>query len=300
MSTPSPALLDDTDEQVLVLLERDGRLTHQEVADRTGLSRSAAAARVQRLIGEGHVEVRGVVHPAVLGHRALAHVSVSVRGAAAPVAAALADRSDTTLVSLTAGRRPVVAELRAGEVADIEGAVAEIRELPGVEAAETVLYTDVLRDVAGPTGSIGELALDEADHALLRAVQADGRASYVRLAAEIGLSAASARRRLVRLRAANVVRVGAIPRHSGSERRTATGVGLRLSARVGAPLAELSSVTFEARTLGRFDALLTVNTTTTADLVTVLDELRGRPEVREVETWTHLRFAKETYASLRL
>jgi DNA-binding Lrp family transcriptional regulator len=209
-------------------------------------------------------------------------VQVMIR--VAKVVITLADRLDTTLVSLTAGRRPVVAELRAGDVADIEGAVAEIRELSG---AETVLYTDVLCDVAGPTGP-------------MRVVQADGRASYVRLAVEIGLSPASARRRLVRLREANAVRVGALPRHSGSKRRTATGVGLRLSTRVGGPLSELPSATFEARTLGRYDALLTVNTATTADLVTVLDELRNHPEVREVETWRHLRFAEETYASLRL
>ena len=80
--------MDETDEAIVELLEVDGRLTHRGIARSVGLSRSAAAARVQRLISTGQVVIRGAVHPAVLGVGALAHVSVVVHGPAAPVAAA--------------------------------------------------------------------------------------------------------------------------------------------------------------------------------------------------------------------
>ncbi|MER6941383.1 AsnC family transcriptional regulator, partial [Nocardioides sp. NPDC000441] len=100
----TPGVLDSTDESILVLLEEDGRLTHREIAAQVGLSRSAAATRVQRLLTEGHIDVRGVVHPAVLGHDVLAHVSVTVDGSATEVARAAAAREDTTLVSMTSGQ----------------------------------------------------------------------------------------------------------------------------------------------------------------------------------------------------
>ena len=42
--------MDELDEAIVGLLERDGRITHRDIAQRVGLSRSAAAARVQRLM----------------------------------------------------------------------------------------------------------------------------------------------------------------------------------------------------------------------------------------------------------
>lgn len=293
-------VLDPLDEAIVRLLEADGRLTHREIASRVRLSRSAAAARVHRLLAEGHIEVRGAVHPAVLGHGVLAHVSLSVTGTVTEVASRVAERADTTLVSLTSGRFPLVIELRAAGVSEIEAAVAEVRGIEGVAAAETLIYTEVLRDVAGPVGEI-EATPDDTDVALLRALEEDGRASFVELAQKVGLSAPGARRRVVRLLEGNVVRIRAMARLSGRERRSATGIGLGLDGahrELAAALAELPEVTFVARTLGRFDVLLTVSTATAGDLVDVLDRLRGQPGVRQAETWSHLRFVKESYASL--
>jgi DNA-binding Lrp family transcriptional regulator len=301
----APGVLDDTDEAIIALLEEDGRLTHREIAGRVDLSRSAAATRVQRLLTEGHIDVRGVVHPAVLGHDVLAHVSVTVNGSASRVARAAAAREDTTLVSMTSGHHALVLELRAGDIVQIDDALAEVRAIDGIVATETLLYTEVIRDVAAPVGPAPAAgSLDEIDYALLRALQSNGRASYVDLAASVGLSPAGTRRRVVQLLAGNVVRVGAVVRHSGHERRTATGIGLRIDGAAHRPVAQqvahFPSVTFVARTLGRFDALLTVNTATSGDLVEVLDHIRDLDGVREAETWSHLRFVKETYASLHL
>ena len=104
--------MDEIDEAIVSLLEIDGRLTHRDIAHRVGLSRAAAAVRVQRLIASGQVEVRGVVHPAVLGRGALAHVSVLVAGPAARIAAAVARRDDVAFLSLTSGVYGLIAEVR--------------------------------------------------------------------------------------------------------------------------------------------------------------------------------------------
>lgn len=298
----SPSPLDETDERIIGLLQEDGRQTHREIATRVGLSRSAAGARVQRLLAEGHIVVRGVVHPVVLGHRALAHVSLVVRGSAVRVAREVAAREDAAFVSLATGRYAVILELRAGAVTEIDEALGEVRAIDGVESTETLVYTEVVRDVAGPVGPV-TAEIDDLDYALLSGLQEDGRASYVELAEAVGLSPAAARRRLVRLLSDNVVRVGAVLGHSGRGRRSATGVGLRLDGDhrdVAVAVAGLAAVTFVARTLGRYDAVLTVNTATSSGLVEVLDELRGLPGVREAESWSHLQFVKEAYASLHL
>jgi DNA-binding Lrp family transcriptional regulator len=120
-------LVDEVDEAIVALLEVDGRLTHREIARTVGLSRSAAAARMQRLIASGQVVVRGVVHPAVLGRGALAHVSLTVRGAAVPVADLIARRDDVPFLSLTSGPHGLVAEVRAATPRDIDRAISELR-----------------------------------------------------------------------------------------------------------------------------------------------------------------------------
>lgn len=299
---PADLLLDDLDEQVIALLEGDGRLSNREIAERVGLSRSAAGARVQRLLAAQHLDIRGTVHPAVLGHAVLVHVAFEVRGAVEPVARAVAARDDCTFASMAAGRRPLVAELRATHLAEIEAALAQLRGLPGVASAETLIYTEVLRDVAGPVG-VATMEPDAVDLALLRCLQDDGRASYVELAARVGVSPAGARRRVLRLVAENVVRIGAVVRHAGRQRRNATGVGVRLDGSgdgLDEALRAVSPATFIARTIGRYDALLTINTTTGEDLAAALEQLRAHPDVRDLETWSHLVFVKESYASLRL
>lgn len=291
--------MDETDEAIVELLEIDGRLTHREIARSVGLSRSAAAARVQRLLSSGQVVIRGAAHPAVLGRPALAHVSVSVHGPAAPVAAELARRDDVPFLSLTGGQHGLVAEIRSASSRDIDRAVTDLRALPGVSGVDTLTYVEVARDVIGPVGDVST-DIDDTDRALLAALQQDGRASYVDLATMVGLSAAGARRRVVRLIDTKVVRIGAVVRHSGHDRQSAMGFGLRLAGKaddVVAALTSMPSVIFVARTLGRFDVLVTVRAFAAAQLVDVLDTVRSLAGVRALESWTHLDVVKESYAS---
>ncbi|AWT55289.1 Lrp/AsnC family transcriptional regulator [Mycolicibacterium smegmatis] len=291
--------MDEVDEAIVSLLEDDGRLTHRDIAQRVGLSRSAAATRVQRLIASGQVVVRGVVHPAVLGRGALAHVSVMVDGPAAPIARVLAARDDVAFLSLTSGQFGLIAEARVGSVRDLDGVVATLRSLPGVVGVDTLTYVEVMRDVVGPVGDVS-VEVDDTDLALLRALQRDGRASYVELAEAVGLSPAGARRRVVRLIDAQVVRVGAVVRHSGQDRQSAMGLGIRLTGDAGEVLRTLTgmrSVIFVARTLGRFDVLATVRAFSAAQLLEILDAVRGLAGVGVVESWVHLEVVKESYAS---
>jgi DNA-binding Lrp family transcriptional regulator len=291
--------MDEIDEAIVELLEVDGRLTHREIARTVGLSRSAAAARVQRLITSGQVIVRGAVHPAVIGQGALAHVGLVVRGPAAPLAAEIALRDDVPFLSLTTGPHGLVAEVRAGSARDIDRTITELRALDGVVGVDTLTYVEVVRDVIGPVGEV-RTEVDEVDLALLRALQDDGRASYVDLAAVVGLSPAGARRRVVRLVESQVVRVGAVVRHSGRDRQSAMGFGVRLAGDhrdVVEQLAAMPSVIFVARTLGRFDVLVTVRAFSAAQLVELLDQVRALAGVNAVESWAHLEVVKESYAS---
>ena len=294
--------MDGIDETIVDLLKANGRLAHREIARVSGLSRSAVATRIQRLLSSGEVVVRGVVHPAVLGRGALAHVGLAVSGRAEPVAARIAERGDVPFVSLTTGHHAVIAEIRAGSALEIDTAVGELRSMSDVRTVDTLPYVEVIRDVVGPTGEVA-YAVDGTDIVLLRALQENGRASFVELAELVGLSPAGVRRRVVRLLDGQVVRIGALVRQSGEDHQVAMGLGIRLAGDhrdVTEALLRLPAVSFLARTLGRFDLLTTLRSFTPGQLTETLETVRSLPGVSDVESWSHLRFVKESYASAGL
>ena len=294
--------MDQTDHAIVRLLRENGRLGHREIAAAVGLSRSAAAARIHRLVDSGQVVVRGVVHPAVLGRGFLAHVALVVRGPAAPVAELVAEREDTPFVSMTSGPHGVAAEIRTGSALEVDRAVAELRSLPGVQGVDTLTYVEVLRDVVGPVGEVTH-EIDAVDAALLRALQEDGRASYVDLARAVRLTPAGVRRRVIRLVEAQVVRVGAIVRRPGLDGQASIGIGLRLDGAADDVVEQVLAqpqASFVARTLGRFDVLVTLTAYDPTDLVEGVEAIRALPGVNDCQSWTHLRVVKESYAAAGL
>ncbi|GAB7002693.1 Lrp/AsnC family transcriptional regulator [Nocardioides sp. AN3] len=294
--------MDDIDHAIVRMLRDDGRVGHREIAEAVGLSRSAAAARIHRLTDSGQVVVRGVVHPAVLGRGSLAHVALVVRGPAAPVAEVIAERDDTPFVSLTSGPHAVAVEIRTSSPLAVDRAVGELRTIPGVQGVDTLTYVDVVRDVVGPVGEVRH-EVDDVDMALLRALQSDGRASYVELADTVRLTPAGVRRRVLRLIDSQVVRIGALVRQPGLDGQAAIGMGLRLDGPAEEVLESLrgqQEVTFIARTLGRFDVLVTLGAYDRTDLVQAVEAIRGIRGVNHLDTWSHLRTVKETYAAAGL
>lgn len=69
--------LDRTDRRILVELQRDGRLTNQELADRVSLSPSPCLRRVRRLEDEGYIRrYVAVVDAEMVGFGLVAYVTI--------------------------------------------------------------------------------------------------------------------------------------------------------------------------------------------------------------------------------
>jgi DNA-binding Lrp family transcriptional regulator len=291
--------MDHLDEAIIEQLESDGRLSNLSIAENVGISRAIVAARLQRLVDSGQVEIRGVVHPAVLQRGRAAYLRIRVDGPVAPVAHTIAGHDEVTLVSFVTGPYGLVAEVRAASTEQIDAATARVRAVTQVRTVESLGYREVLRDVVGPIGEVDH-TLDATDVALLRLLQDDGRTSYVDLAGQVKLSPAGARRRVLRLLQGNVLRVGVVVRQTGRDPGPLIGVGVRLSGHhesVVAALLERPAVIFLGRTFGHFDLLMTIRAHATDDLAELLDVVRAIPGVYDLESWTHLHVLKETYAA---
>ncbi|MEE4024079.1 Lrp/AsnC family transcriptional regulator [Gordonia sp. PKS22-38] len=285
------------DLQILEELRADGRITANDLADRVGVSRTAAARRLGQLLDEDIVRVVGIVHPLTLGIRSLAHVSLTVDKPVRRVGETLGAMPEVPFVSLASGSFPLIAEVRARDDAELAAVLDRVRSVDGVLATETLYYTSLAVDVLRPAQAT-DVEIDRVDAKILSHLQFDGRMPFTALAEKVGVSTGTARTRVLRMIDNGVVRIGAIVRTGRRESRIDVGVGITLRGPVsqaGDLLVEMPEVRFLAETLGRYDLLATIDANSLTDAVSVLDRLRAMRSVLRIDSWVHLDTVKESY-----
>lgn len=141
------------------------------------------------------------------------------------------------------------------------------------------------------------IQLDEQDRRLIAHLQADARASYQELAEQVGVSPSTARRRVERLLASNVLKLVAVPSwlRLGFNLIAFIGISVDLAClrSVGAELRAMDEVCFVAITAGGYDLFAQVVLPTNEDLVRfVTHRLAPIPGVRNLQTFMVPAFVK--------
>jgi Lrp/AsnC family transcriptional regulator for asnA, asnC and gidA len=149
---------------------------------------------------------------------------------------------------------------------------------------------------SGATGS----RLDALDEQIVALLQADGRRSYGDIGKAVGLSEAATRQRVNRLREAGVMRIVAIVDPIQLGRGVVATMGVRVSGdtrRVAARLADVPEIEYVVLTAGSFDLIAELVCETEEELLRVINEsVRSIEQVRETETFMHLRTEKNVFA----
>ncbi|MFJ4713668.1 Lrp/AsnC family transcriptional regulator [Streptomyces sp. NPDC088785] len=290
--------LDETDLALVRELREDGRLPYETLARRVGLSRPATRTRVRRLQESGAVRVVAITHPAVRRLTASAHLAIGTRGAAAPVARAIAGLSAAPFVTLTSGRRSIMTELRTAGFGELERTIEHIRGLDGVHSVDPLIATRHVKDPYLPAGEPTVAPQDETDERILAELERDGRLPFAELAARIGLSPGATRSRTLRLLDGGVAQVVALVRPEVLGMGYLCGFAVRVAgaaAETAERVAALPRVTFLSTCLGGAEVVGTLTAESFAAVRGTLEEIRELPRVREVESWLHLELVKERY-----
>jgi Lrp/AsnC family transcriptional regulator for asnA, asnC and gidA len=141
--------------------------------------------------------------------------------------------------------------------------------------------------------------LDQVDRAIVRQLQEDGRASYGRIAAAVGLTEAPARQRVARLLRAGAIEIVAITNPAAFGFRMRATVGLHCDGNldeVAAALEGVAEIDWLVGTAADFDLLAEVRCRDEQHLYSLLvDRIRSVPGVRRVETMIHLNRVKAAY-----
>ena len=131
--------MDDTDHRLIALLRQDARLPLAALAAKLGVSRGTVANRLRRLEDDGVVVGYTVrLRPEAEPERIRAWMGVLVEGnTTREVIAALLGEPGIAALHDTNGRWDLLAELRAGSMAELSQVLERVRLIRGIRHTET-------------------------------------------------------------------------------------------------------------------------------------------------------------------
>jgi Lrp/AsnC family transcriptional regulator, leucine-responsive regulatory protein len=132
---------DEVDRRMLALLVADGRMSVNELASRSGVSRATAYARFERLQADGVITAfRAEVDPATLGYTITALILVNVaQGDWASVREQLVHLPGFEYLAVTSGGFDFVVVVRVGDVATLRDVVLHrLHRIAAVRTTQTV------------------------------------------------------------------------------------------------------------------------------------------------------------------
>jgi Lrp/AsnC family transcriptional regulator for asnA, asnC and gidA len=303
-------MLDDLDRQIVAALIRNGRAPWRLIAEVLGQQERTVARRGNRLLASGEVRVQSFPSPGALAPVDLYMLRVDAAPSAVAAAGTwLAERPDTHWVSSLSGASGCIVELFLerdavggflySELAALEG-VRDFSLEPIVEYYRTVSgwRPDVLTleqyEALSPsehpqfaTGyeELGMPPLDEPNRALAELLRANGRITIEELAAGLGVSKATASRRLETLIEDGAVFVRAVldPASIGYPVESLLTVRAEASALdpAGRYIADLPATRWAANVSGRI--LVQTATRSLAELHAVTKGIAAHPGVTGVD-----------------
>jgi Lrp/AsnC family transcriptional regulator for asnA, asnC and gidA len=150
--------------------------------------------------------------------------------------------------------------------------------------------------VRGPVSRAREL--DHVDRGLIEALQSNGRESFRRIAASLGVSEATVRARYGRLCDEGILQVTGVTNPLGLGFESSAMVGIRTAGDpevVADELARWDEADYVVVTAGRFDLLVEVVCADRRALLDVTSRIRGLPGVVSTESFLYLELCKQLY-----
>jgi len=132
-------LIDELDERIIEELRNDGRRSHAELARRLGVAESTVRNRVQRLLGDGYMQVVALTNLNRLGYSLEVLINVQVMaGHLMEVADTLAAMEEVRYLGLTTGSYDILASASFHSTDELYRFVTErLNKTPGIWRTQT-------------------------------------------------------------------------------------------------------------------------------------------------------------------
>lgn len=154
--------IDSLDEEILIILQNDGRVSNSEIARKVGRTPSAILERIRKLERLGYIKgFEAVLNPKALGYglTAFTQVQVTEKVGSFAIGEQLARLPEVLEVHYTAGADSYLVKLRTRDTDSLQRILSEFGVIPGVrDTRTTVVLTTVHESRALPLKSSFEHA----------------------------------------------------------------------------------------------------------------------------------------------
>jgi len=136
----SRAVIDDVSKLIIEQLQQDERRSYAAIGKAVGLSEAAVRQRVQRLIGDGVMQIVAVTDPMTLGFHRQTMIGIKCEGDLERVADHLAHMDEIDYVVITSGSFDVLVEVVCEDDDHLLEILSQVRGVPSVTSTETFVY----------------------------------------------------------------------------------------------------------------------------------------------------------------
>ncbi|HHT72447.1 MAG TPA: Lrp/AsnC family transcriptional regulator [Firmicutes bacterium] len=141
-------VLDETDREIIELLQEDGRMPFLTIANQLGLAEGTVRRRVARLLEEKVLKIVGITDPFKIGLYTVAVVGLKVeRGKIDHIAQALADLPEVRSVALSTGNFDLVIQVAVKNNDELlTFLIRKLSDIPGILNTGTSLVLKVAKE----------------------------------------------------------------------------------------------------------------------------------------------------------
>jgi Lrp/AsnC family transcriptional regulator for asnA, asnC and gidA len=132
--------IDRISQQIIAMLQRDGRCPNTVIARELGISESAVRARIQSLTSSGILQIIGLTDPGNMGFGVMALIGVQASNDLNRIADLVSTWPETTYVVISAGSFDLLIELVCTDNNDLLRVVERLRGVDGVRSTESFIY----------------------------------------------------------------------------------------------------------------------------------------------------------------
>jgi len=264
-------MLDKISLKIMSELCRDGRLSNARLAEMLDISEITVARKIESLLNEGVIVIRGIPNPAKMGFKASALIGLKVDlRRIDDISRQLMDNIHINLVVNCFGRFDILLIVYFQEWTELQRFVKEeLSRIKGINHIDTFLISEARKrnKKVYPDTSLNQKMemLDDLDRELVKELVKNGRPSYAQLAERYKVSVSTISRRINALLKNDLMQVIAIPDPSKLGYMSCAFVLLKVemdkASKICDELATYPEVTIIMRLMNEYDILFGVDTT---------------------------------------
>jgi DNA-binding Lrp family transcriptional regulator len=209
-------MIDDINRRIVAALKLDGRVSYAALAKGLDVTAATVAKHIDKMLREHLIDIKAVLNPFKLGYYAHAFIALDINLTRVDdLAARLVNNPHISLVVTTFGRYAMLILADFATWEELQDYIT--RELPRIEGINKIdafpvvenkkMYNPLFKS-DGVYGS--PASIDQTDKIIIEELEKNGRASFVDLAQQLGISLATVSRRVARLQEENVLKICAI------------------------------------------------------------------------------------------